>query len=298
MNVTLDREEADARLLDRYMEVLDLAQLVRMAREETQGALSGLFLPAVDERYLRSKVRVMLIGKEPRAWGKSLHRLADEVPTPTLLRDYVREQMLRHRAFAQRAHSTSKFRQFHTQLSAQLGEAPEAVVWGNLLCASLDKGSPVGASTFPQLAELSRALLAAQLEVLAPDLVVFASGYRYDQFIKQLLPQYRTLPGLVPKQFWPFAAGGFTACRIIHPQRHTREYVRFVLGAVRVQVEDLRSGRTSTLAPASPTVSLDSLLLGPQARAAASDAVRQAVAKADAAGLPPAYEPDFSTGRS
>lgn len=42
---------------------------------------------------------------------------------------------------------------------------------------------------------------------------------------------------------------------------------------------------------------LEELLLSPEAQARASEAVRQAVARAKAAGLPPAYEPEFSMER-
>jgi hypothetical protein len=44
--------------------------------------------------------------------------------------------------------------------------------------------------------------------------------------------------------------------------------------------------------------SLDELILGKDNQAAASAAVKRAVERADAKGLPKAYEPDFSAGRS
>jgi len=44
--------------------------------------------------------------------------------------------------------------------------------------------------------------------------------------------------------------------------------------------------------------SLDELILGKDNQAAASAAVKRAVARANAKGLPKAYEPDFSAGRS
>jgi hypothetical protein len=71
--------------------------------------------------------------------------------------------------------------------------------------------------------------------------VVFASGYGYDSLIKNLLPDYRTLPGIVPRQFWPLERGVITAFRIAHPQSHTRVEARFALQAVRDHIDGKRA---------------------------------------------------------
>ena len=65
----MSREEVDVQLLDRYLKLLDIDDLVQLGRDEIKGTLSGLFLPAASDAYLRSDVRIMLVGKEPRKWG-------------------------------------------------------------------------------------------------------------------------------------------------------------------------------------------------------------------------------------
>jgi hypothetical protein len=231
--------ELNTILLERYLDVLDIHELVRIAREEKGGKLSGLFLPEVDAAYLQSKVRVMLIGQETRGWGKELRTLAASDQTPQALRAYVQAQMTVYRKFSPTAPGTSKFRQFHSKLHATLGKSVAAdrtaVFWGNLLCVSLNGKSPRKASEIESIAAISRRLLSIQLEILRPDLIVFGTGYGYDQFLKQQLGDYTTLPGLKPKHYWPFEVHNprFKAWRVRHPRRLTHDIKHELLSAVR-----------------------------------------------------------------
>lgn len=192
----------------------------------------------------------MLIGKEPRKWGRPLQTLGSGLLTSAALPAYVRSQMDCHRATASAAPKHSKFLQFHQRLGATLGahsREGNAVVWANLFCVSLNEGSPRKAVTGEGIANLSRRLLEAQLDVLAPDLIVFASGHGYDRYIKSLFNgAYQTQPGFVKKSYWPFTSGRFTAWRVAHPQSHTREQARKVLDAVRVEVASRRAKLTKS----------------------------------------------------
>lgn len=222
--------EVNAILSERYVQVLERHELITIAQSEKSGVLSGLFLPAVDEAYLQSRVRVMLIGQEPKKWGKDLYALASEGDLPPALRPYVQTQMAAYCRTASMPARKSRFRQFHFQLHASLRNHVEpghnAVFWGNLLCMSRKSGSPKKASEIVRIAALSRDLLNVQFEVLAPQLVVFTTGYGYDGFLKeQLEHEYTTLPGLKPKHYWPFTAkkSSFSAWRVRHPRRLTKE---------------------------------------------------------------------------
>ena len=245
----MSREEVDVQLLDRYLKLLDIDDLVQLGRDEIKGTLSGLFLPAASDAYLRSDVRIMLVGKEPRKWGRSLQTLGSGPLTSAVLHAYVRSQMDCHRATAGAAPKRSKFLQFHQRLDATLGahvQERNAVVWANLLCVSLNEGSPRKAITGERIAHLSRQLLEAQLDVLAPDLIVFASGHGYDRYLKSLFNGvYQTQAGFVKKFYWPFTSGRFTAWRVAHPQSHTREQARKILDAVRVEVASRRALRNN-----------------------------------------------------
>lgn len=226
-------------LLARYVQVLDIHELVRLAQEEKHGKLSGLFLPEVNEAYLQSKARVMLVGQETTGWRHGLQTLAAKDRTQQTLRAYVDGQMAVYRGFFSRPPGRSIFRQFHGKLHASLGDMVaadrNAVFWANLFCVSLNGRSPLKASELSAIAEMSRALLKIQFEVLRPDIVVFATGHRYDRFLKKQVGAYTALPGLRPGHYWPFEVHGpaFKAWRVRHPRRLTRDVKHELLRAIR-----------------------------------------------------------------
>lgn len=231
--------DANALLSQRYINALERHELLRIAQSEKPGVLSGIFLPAVDDAYLQSKVRVMLIGQEPKKWGRDLHSLAIGEDLPAALGPYVQAQMAAYRKTAAMPARTSRFRQFHFQLHATLrdhvGAGHNAIFWGNLLCMSRRSASPVKAAEIARIAALSRDLLNIQVELLRPHLIVFTTGYRYDGFLKEQIGHaYTTLPGLVPKTFWPFAVHqpALTAWRVRHPRRLTRETRKHLFASI------------------------------------------------------------------
>lgn len=63
----------------------------------------------VDDAYLQSAVRVLLIGQEPKKWGKDLHSLAADGNPPTALRSYVQGQMAAYRNIAAMPARRSRF---------------------------------------------------------------------------------------------------------------------------------------------------------------------------------------------
>jgi hypothetical protein len=238
-------DQAHAMLLDRYMEVLDAPALARIGITETRGILSGLFLPDVPDAYVRSRFRVMLIGQETRGWNGRLSDLGKCGSAGNAMRDHVETSMQRHLGHSLTVPNKSKFMQFYDELHQSLGTHVEpernAVFWGNLLCVSLNSGTPVKADHIQQMQELSRQLLTIQLDVLRPHAVVFASGWRYDKFIKAALPSYETHhERLVPKRFWPFTTVGgpaFEGYRVPHPRAHDKAIRRHVLQAVTRQCD-------------------------------------------------------------
>jgi len=230
-------DEINALLAEGYLAVLARHPLAEIAQSELPGVLSGVFLPVVDDAYVQSKVRVMLVGQEPRTWGAGLHTLAGE-DSPAVLGAYVQSQMAAYRKFAPTPPGRSRFRQFHARLHARLrnhvGPGRDAIVWANLLCMSRKRASPCESKKIGEIAALSRDLLNVQFAVLQPQLVVFATGYGYDPFLKQQIGEYQTLPGLKPKQYWPFAVPHlhFQAWRVRHPRRLTRDIRNELLDAV------------------------------------------------------------------
>jgi hypothetical protein len=231
--------EVNAILSERYLEVLERHDLVTIAQSERPGVLSGLFLPMVDDAYLQSDVRVLLIGQEPKKWGKDLHSLVVGGNLLTELRPYILSQMEAYRKTAAMLARRSRFRQFHfrlhTRLRSQVGSNHNAIFWGNLFCISRKSGSPTKASQIVRIAALSRDLLNVQFEVLQPQMIVFTTGSSYDSFLKEQIEyEYTTLPGLKPKHYWPFTVDTLEvkAWRVRHPRRMTKEIKNDLLNAV------------------------------------------------------------------
>lgn len=239
--------QANEMLLERYLDVLNPEELAVIGETETEGNLSGLFLPKVAEAYLRSPFRVMVIGQEPRGWNGHLRELRTSISAGHTMRDYVQKSMETHLKHSQTLPRLSKFMQFYEELRKYLGDhvSPQrnAVFWGNVLCVSLDKRSAAKAIHIDRLQEISQELLTIQFEVLRPHVVVFASGWRYDQYIRPAIEPYEThLEKFIPKKFWPFTKQGqfqFEAFRVPHPRAHTAEIRSMVLQAVKLRLNYL-----------------------------------------------------------
>jgi len=249
-------EQANALLRERYLAKLDIQQLSAITEGERNGVLSGLFLPTVADAYLDSPVRVMLIGQEPRSWGVSMHALANGELTPTALDTYVRAQMKAYRGEAAKArpgqHVFLQFRkQLRTALRPFLAPGADSIHWGNLLCVSLNGRTATKASQLASIRILSKQLLAIQLEILQPDLVVFASGPNYDTFLKdQIDNRYKGLDGFKPREFWPIQieAPPCLGWRVRHPRALTRATRAELIGALRACASALAVARAGTVA--------------------------------------------------
>lgn len=214
-----DAEQANILLRERYLAKLDIHQLSAITERERNGVLSGLFLPTVADAYLDSQVRIMLIGQDPRRWGISMHALATGERTPAALDTYVRAQMKSYScAAAEEWPGVHVFLQFRKQLRTAL--------------------RPFLAPGADAIRILSGQLLAIQLEVLQPDLVVFASGPNYDKFLKdQIGHRYTTLDGFKPREFWPMQIESppCLGWRVRHPRTLTQTIRAELIGALRAR---------------------------------------------------------------
>lgn len=249
-------EQANILLRERYLAKLDIHQLSAITERERNGVLSGLFLPTVADAYLDSQVRVMLIGQDPRRWGIGMHALATGERTPAALDTYVRAQMKSYSCAAAEerpgGHVFLQFRrQLRTALRPFLAPGADAIQWGNLLCVSLNGLTATKASQLTSIRILSGQLLAIQLEVLQPDLVVFASGPNYDKFLKdQIGNRYTTLDGFRPREFWPMQIESppCLGWRVRHPRALTQTIRAELIGALRARASLLAIARAGAAA--------------------------------------------------
>lgn len=239
-----DAERANIRLRERYLAKLDIHQLSAITERERKGVLSGLFLPTVVDAYLDSQVRVMLIGQDPRRWGIGMHALATGERTSEALDTYVRAQMKSYSgAVAEERPGRHVFLQFRKQLSTALlpflAPGSGAIQWGNLLCMSLNGLTATKASQLASIRILTAQLLAIQLEVLQPDLIVFASGLNYDKFFKdQIDNRFTTLEGFKPRELWPMKIESppCLGWRVRHPRSLTQAIRAELIGALRASL--------------------------------------------------------------
>lgn len=207
--------EKNEELLDRYSKVVRLEELHALAEENPK--LSGLFVGTATDAYLASPRKVLLVGKETAGWNRGLAR-AREFDD---IEPYLRSAMARHEKELAAPRPGSKFFQFYRQLEELSGSVDRAsVAWGNLFCMDHEKASPKKAERqIARISDLSRQLLAVQLEVLKPDVIFFVTGHGYD---RQLKASVAIQPGSsevhVPKRLWQFQIGNVAAFRTPHPQ--------------------------------------------------------------------------------
>ncbi|MFZ6648493.1 hypothetical protein ACO0LO_22405 [Undibacterium sp. TJN25] len=176
-------------------------------------------MPSVSDAYLESRLKLMIVGKETRAWTGGLHRAAgfrDE-------QSYVEFSMQAHADFLLMQPQKHKFFQFYRQaVNAVAVTEPAAgnnAVWANLFCVSSNANSPTDlpAAIFRDIRDMSRALLLAQVDILKPDAILFVTGPGYDRYLKEF---FAITDGIVhePRALWSFRANGIPAFRTHHPQ--------------------------------------------------------------------------------
>jgi len=195
------------RLRQRYAEVVDLPSLHRLAEQRD---LSGLFVPAVSDGYLRSRVRIMIVGRETAGWGKLRTDLAAPRDSASI-EDYLAQQMDYHQRKIPKVSGTSKFFQFYRETSRKVA-APEdrtagnVPVWANLFCFDEGETRPDRnrAKSTAEIVRLSGALLRAQLEVLRPEWIVFTTGSSCDHHLREHFGDRVESKVHIPKRIWEF----------------------------------------------------------------------------------------------
>jgi hypothetical protein len=208
-----DAAALNERLRRRYADVVDLAMLRDLAvRRPLSGrsGLSGLFVPAVGDSYLRSRVRVMIVGRETAGWGKLHTDLATPERTGSVA-DYLAHQMEKHRRMVAQVGAGSKFFQFYRDTARKVAApedraAQDAPVWANLFCFDDGKTRPDRASdpATADIVRLSGALLRIQVEVLRPALIVFTTGSSCDRYVRQHFADRFDSTVHLPKRLWEF----------------------------------------------------------------------------------------------
>lgn len=181
--------ESDA-LAARYRETLSElpAHWLDKSRshEPNFSRLSGLFLPGTSQEFLRAPCRIMVVGRETKKWDVLRN-------TPFIdLDDYVQRAMATHQKYLQDNIAVKKDKGasfFNLLRSIGKQHGTEGVAYANLYAFSWGKSNPAKwKEHFPTLLKISKRLLHAQVEVLKPDVIVFANGVTSRSHLQEIFP--------------------------------------------------------------------------------------------------------------
>lgn len=152
---------------------LDFMPMLNAYRTEPEKGLNDVFLPQVAAGYEAAPLKVMVMGRETTLWnygkGQTFRTVAE----------YVECGMTRHGEFQNRFLETPGSTSGLIRLLKNVGKATsdEGLVWCNLFAVAHDAADPrKNLAAWPHVRALSKALLDIQIEVLQPDVIIFANG--------------------------------------------------------------------------------------------------------------------------
>ncbi|OLO03341.1 hypothetical protein [Salinicola socius] len=206
-------EELYSLILSKY----DLAPLKPVAADYT-----GLFLPSVPTGNEMPQRRVMVVGQETRQWNGSLTRWIEASADGKAV-DYIDRAMERYLETRLMPPSKYRFLQFLRQSERELSLQPHTLQWANLIACAYRRGSPKKRpkAELEQVLALSYDLLAAQIEVVKPQAILFTTGPGYDGFIKQFSLRFGGYSDSIvrePRLLWEFRLGDIPCFRTTHPR--------------------------------------------------------------------------------
>ncbi|EJB1797739.1 hypothetical protein MUE05_004497 [Vibrio parahaemolyticus] len=190
----------------------------------------------VDQSYIDSDIKVMIVGQETDSWHGQLNK--GEATVESLMEGYFNyfNQISGHgknrgkRAFWNR----KNYRFFEEKLTDYFCGKSVSFIWNNISKIGNDgRGKPT-----PSIRKLEREyfnILAEEFSILRPDIVIFTTGSTRDSFIKhhfgnkvQFLPKLSLLNGVLAEDTLNLLAEvkipqypDLKAIRIEHPNRRT-----------------------------------------------------------------------------
>lgn len=190
--------------------------------------LSGMFLPSIPDGYEQSRNKIMIIGRETRAWNvlKPDEKLIS-------LEAYIEKAITAHKNHSCKELNVKKeprgqsYFKFVRKVREKSGES--GLIHANLFCFSWKKRSPLGCPYEDVVKQYSERLLKFQIEYFKPDIIIFAHGASGVKFRRQLFPSegdnnvcikpINVIPHPhSPSHFWEFDLyGKYKSYRVPHP---------------------------------------------------------------------------------
>ncbi|EPU3837758.1 hypothetical protein ACVWU7_001266 [Providencia stuartii] len=221
-------------LIANYAEILQKIDFTKF--ETIEDKYSGVFLPIPFDEYWQSEIKVMLIGRETSGWNtdnnkNTINRISQFVASNdihTIIKEAT-NRYKNHLQLDQRQNvitkSKSRFKQYYFQLSKELNIHPKAIFYTNLFAWDYNKKTPLNRPTLElqEIKDISNKLLAAQINHIKPDYIIFATGvWRIDSVIKSLFNEhfdgYQTIIPVISGKLWEFVANNTPCFRIAHPR--------------------------------------------------------------------------------
>lgn len=190
--------------------------------------LTGLFLPSIPVGYAEARNKIMIIGRETRAWNvlKADEPFIDHASyidrALTVHQKHSVEELAKTKESAGRS-----FFRFVRRVQAQSGGA--GIIHANLFCFAWNKSSPFKSPYLETIKRYSETLLKFQIDYFQPDVIIFAHGKEGAKFRQHLFPNQGDLNVCLPpkninkhpheiKYLWEFYLHGIYHCyRILHP---------------------------------------------------------------------------------
>lgn len=202
--------------------------------------LSGLFLPGDSPEYHSAPKKILLVGRETRNWNVLTSNEKFEG-----LENYIFKAMSKQQKHLTKFINCPKDRGesfFNLLCDLAKDHGARGIAWANLFCFAWNANSPMKWKHFEEMLIFSEKLLKIQLDILQPDIVIFANGassakYRRTYFPHkgefQVCSELGTFPEVQINQLWRFKLYGKIQCfRIQHPSsisNPSREARRFLL---------------------------------------------------------------------
>ncbi len=178
----LNREEINEKLQAKYKYIWSLLE---KTKPNVDGALPTPLFLNVSQTYCDAKYRVMIFGQETHKWGNfSEHTL--EGLTKQFCEFYNNNvsfsiDKLQYNVIFFRA-----FKKIKKLLDDKVGSGNSEVMWNNIVKIGKFDGKNLPSEEIMKWQEpLYESMIKFEVELLKPDIIIFFTGPRYDQFIEK-----------------------------------------------------------------------------------------------------------------
>ncbi|TBW12873.1 hypothetical protein E0E50_02080 [Azotobacter chroococcum subsp. isscasi] len=224
-------------LAEEYLSIIkgmDRALIDKSRHHEPEfSGLTGLFIPSAPRNYSSAKYRIMVVGRETRAWNVlKVNELFNGLEQ-YILTALTKHQMLQEKFLAQSCDKGFTYFNLLRSLAERCGS--DGLIWSNLFCFAWNEGNPMRSPQFPAIKYYSELLLKLQIRLFKPEIIIFANGPTTATVRQEFFP-YKdkgsvctnasdfSLQGIPNKQLWQFQLYDQIKCyRIQHPSSRSRD---------------------------------------------------------------------------